>query len=953
MIAGARQGKMSVFKRLASFSMSQDLGVYVVPGTEITRAYGLDIEAAGMNIVASPRHASVLLIAGDMPAALCDAAAVIYAQMPRPRVLFSLTTSTTPELSPLPPADIIAGLSQQELVQGVVQLRKALAEGAFHSDVSDFNAPVLQIRIEYVCPMHPEVIQDKPGSCPKCGMNLMPREVQANAAHNHTEHKMESDDHSSHDHSMTHDTSVNYTCPMHPEVVQSKPGSCPKCGMNLEPQEKETEHDHQHMDHTVGEYTCPMHPEVIRSKPGSCPECGMNLEPREIEVKHVHQHMNHAAVEYTCPMHPEVVQSEPGSCPECGMNLEPREIEVKHDHQHMDHAAVEYTCPMHPEVVQSEPGSCPECGMNLEPREKETEHDHQHMNHTVVEYTCPMHPEVIRSEPGSCPECGMNLEPREIEARPDHQHMDHTAVEYTCPMHPEVVQSEPGSCPKCGMNLEPREKETEHDHHHTDHTVVEYTCPMHPEVVQIEPGSCPECGMNLEPREIEVKHDHQHMDHAAVEYTCPMHPEVVQSEPGSCPECGMNLEPREIEVKHDHQHMDHAAVEYTCPMHPEVVQNEPGSCPKCGMFLEPREPQSSHHDHTAMESGMNHDDSGFMSMIDVTKDLPRSGDGLPMDWLDVPFGPFIPGLPGGLLLTLTLDGDTVAAANTNTLVGTETLLCHAISANDFIEKLTALDPLTPNSYRLLACLTIENAAGIEVDTSTAKTRLVTLERERIVSHLSWLTLFAEQTGFDWLMQRASSLQKSFTQADVTQIINLKKSVYDLSKRLQRTPLLKSRTTGVGRVPADTELTLSGPVARASGISNDARSNNKIYRELGFTAVTQVNGDVRARLQLRLDEIKQSIELIQKANVSVNDTLAVSIEEPMDTISGQGQAVIETPRGQAQLQLTLDKGQVTSAQLQTPSTQHLLLIEQLTSQQELGDALVTVGSLDLSPWEIRP
>ncbi|MHB0926143.1 MAG: heavy metal translocating P-type ATPase [Gallionellaceae bacterium] len=63
-------------------------------------------------------------------------------------------------------------------------------------------------------------------------------------------------------------------------------------------------------------YTCPMHPEVRQAAPGSCPKCGMALEPASPPVP--------GAVEYTCPMHPEVVQSEPGSCPICGMALEPR-----------------------------------------------------------------------------------------------------------------------------------------------------------------------------------------------------------------------------------------------------------------------------------------------------------------------------------------------------------------------------------------------------------------------------------------------------------------------------------------------------------------------------------------------------------------------------------------------------------------------------------------------------
>ncbi|OGS90085.1 MAG: copper-translocating P-type ATPase [Gallionellales bacterium GWA2_59_43] len=65
-----------------------------------------------------------------------------------------------------------------------------------------------------------------------------------------------------------------YTCPMHPEVRQSAPGNCPKCGMTLEPLEPVT------LKSSAIEYTCPMHPEVVRNEPGSCPICGMALEPR-------------------------------------------------------------------------------------------------------------------------------------------------------------------------------------------------------------------------------------------------------------------------------------------------------------------------------------------------------------------------------------------------------------------------------------------------------------------------------------------------------------------------------------------------------------------------------------------------------------------------------------------------------------------------------------------------
>jgi Cu+-exporting ATPase len=64
-------------------------------------------------------------------------------------------------------------------------------------------------------------------------------------------------------------------------------------------------------------YTCPMHPEVRQQGPGSCPKCGMALEPLDVA-------MPEERVEYTCPMHPEVVSETPGNCPKCGMALEPR-----------------------------------------------------------------------------------------------------------------------------------------------------------------------------------------------------------------------------------------------------------------------------------------------------------------------------------------------------------------------------------------------------------------------------------------------------------------------------------------------------------------------------------------------------------------------------------------------------------------------------------------------------
>jgi Cu+-exporting ATPase len=65
---------------------------------------------------------------------------------------------------------------------------------------------------------------------------------------------------------------------MHPEVRQTDPSACPKCGMALDPESVP-------MAATRTQYTCPMHPEIERDAPGDCPICGMALEPVTVTVE--------------------------------------------------------------------------------------------------------------------------------------------------------------------------------------------------------------------------------------------------------------------------------------------------------------------------------------------------------------------------------------------------------------------------------------------------------------------------------------------------------------------------------------------------------------------------------------------------------------------------------------------------------------------------------------------
>jgi len=103
--------------------------------------------------------------------------------------------------------------------------QKFEADPQQHLEPSAAPAEAVDESATYTCPMHPEIEQQGPGACPKCGMALEPKNITLTAS------------------------KTEYTCPMHPEIVRDEPGSCPRCGMALEPRTVEAEEDTSELDY--------------------------------------------------------------------------------------------------------------------------------------------------------------------------------------------------------------------------------------------------------------------------------------------------------------------------------------------------------------------------------------------------------------------------------------------------------------------------------------------------------------------------------------------------------------------------------------------------------------------------------------------------------------------------------------------------------------------------------
>lgn len=93
----------------------------------------------------------------------------------------------------------------------------------------------------YTCPMpeHSYVHADQPGKCPVCGMTLIPVMASPDAIHQPSNPASPNSGQNTNSPSASPPAVKQlYTCPMHPEVISDHPGQCPKCGMNLVPVEK-------------------------------------------------------------------------------------------------------------------------------------------------------------------------------------------------------------------------------------------------------------------------------------------------------------------------------------------------------------------------------------------------------------------------------------------------------------------------------------------------------------------------------------------------------------------------------------------------------------------------------------------------------------------------------------------------------------------------------------------
>jgi len=228
------------------------------------------------------------------------------------------------------------------------------------------------------------------------------------------------------------------------------------------------------------------------------------------------------------------------------------------------------------------------------------------------------------------------------------------------------------------------------------------------------------------------------------------------------------------------------------------------------------------------------------------------------------------------------------------------------------------------------CQAIEQLAGIEVPDRARFIRTILCELERIHSHLLWAGIAAHEIGFDTLFmlfwrdrelvldlkemisgnrQMSASNTLGGVRRDVKpeHVPKILRTLDKLEKETKhyinlcisdRTIL--ARCAGVGVLPKSDakKLCAAGPTARASGVDFDIRRDDpyEAYDEISFDVITRPDGDVFARVVVRLLEILESIKISRQAVKALpKGPLRVKITPKIEP--NEAVARVEMPRGE--------------------------------------------------------
>jgi NADH-quinone oxidoreductase subunit D/NADH-quinone oxidoreductase subunit C/D len=187
---------------------------------------------------------------------------------------------------------------------------------------------------------------------------------------------------------------------------------------------------------------------------------------------------------------------------------------------------------------------------------------------------------------------------------------------------------------------------------------------------------------------------------------------------------------------------------------------------------------------------------------------------------------------------------------------------------------------------------------------------------------------------------------------------LPRKIDELDQYLTRNEVVRSRCEGVGVLTAEQAIANSatGPILRASGVPYDLRKADpySIYDRFTFDVAYGTHGDIYDRYLVRLEEMRQSLKIIQQAlhDIPQGPILAGKPQYLVRVPAGESYGKVEGPKGELGFYLVSNgKPNPWRYHVRAPSFVNLTSFADMCRGQKVADAVAVLGSVDIVLGEV--
>ena len=370
------------------------------------------------------------------------------------------------------------------------------------------------------------------------------------------------------------------------------------------------------------------------------------------------------------------------------------------------------------------------------------------------------------------------------------------------------------------------------------------------------------------------------------------------------------------------------------------------------------------------------DDSGMVMPLDLP---PGTEPDMESERMLINIGPQHPATHGVLRLLLELDGETVirCVPHIGYLHCGFEKIGEYRQYNQIIPWTDREDYLNSMGNNIAYALGAERLFGIEITPRCTVLRVIAMELSRIISHLVWLGATAVDIGaltpFFWTFQERESvynLWESWVGARLTTsasriggmaadlppgwldglkafLRSLPKTLDETDRMLTRNGIWAGRTVGLGVMSASeaTNYGLSGPMLRASGVAYDVRKDVPYldYETYDFDVAVGTKGDVYDRYLVRMEEMRQSVRIIEQAVDRLPDG-PINVDDPRVILPAKSKATSEMESMIHHFKLVMEGPRPPIGECYVPTE---------SPKGEKGYYMVSDGTSKPVRWRIRP